>query len=178
MRLDLDVRRVWRCPECGIERRSSGDRTVMACHVCKSSQLMSLVDPQRASRSIAPPLDLVIGLHPDDVDVPPLEPLETAPETVESTTEPVALSDAQESVTTETAPPPDTARQKPDSGKRSDRKKGRRRSRQKSGKQSQTSPAPAQSESSDPETSSPVSSPSSSKASPSDSFGSGLEDTK
>jgi len=48
VRLDLDVRRVWKCPACQLVRRVSGDLTAIRCH-CAGEPWMQLVD-ERTSR--------------------------------------------------------------------------------------------------------------------------------
>lgn len=46
-RNDLDVRRLWRCPSCGNERRLAGDVTTVACHCGSRPTLMELIESQR-----------------------------------------------------------------------------------------------------------------------------------
>ncbi len=46
-RNDLDVRRLWRCPSCGNERKLAGDVTTVACHCGSRPTLMELIEPQR-----------------------------------------------------------------------------------------------------------------------------------
>jgi type IV secretory pathway VirB10-like protein len=75
MRLDLDVRRRWRCPACGTERHTPGQVTFVRCHFCKDHPAMSLVEQPRPLREPSPPLDLIIDLHPDDVDAPAFVPV-------------------------------------------------------------------------------------------------------
>jgi hypothetical protein len=48
-RNDLDVRRLWRCPSCGTERKIAGDVTTVACHCGSRPTLMELIEPQRRS---------------------------------------------------------------------------------------------------------------------------------
>lgn len=166
MRLDLDVRRHWRCGVCGAERRTPGKRTVVTCHVCKDDKLMSLVEPQRPPRAIPEPLDMLIDLHPDDVDVPAVTEVESAP-IVE---EPTVQKETSESPAAELAEA--TAPQKSKRKKRPDRKRSRRRTRSKSQEHES-----ATDEASDKNPPSPQSSPrktSSPSPPPSDSFGDGL----
>lgn len=40
IRLDLDVRRVWRCPQCGKQRRVGGEVTTVTCTCGKPMQLV------------------------------------------------------------------------------------------------------------------------------------------
>jgi hypothetical protein len=74
MRLDLDVRRHWQCPACGTERHTPGKVTFVRCHFCKDHPAMQLVEHQRPLRDPPPPLDLIIDLHPEDVDAPAFVP--------------------------------------------------------------------------------------------------------
>ncbi len=64
LRLHLDVRRLWRCPECGYERRTSGTHTSLRCEECTSAAQMKLVEAQRPERPPPRPLDLVIEYDP------------------------------------------------------------------------------------------------------------------
>jgi type IV secretory pathway VirB10-like protein len=75
MRIDLDVRRHWRCPGCGTERHTPGQVTFVRCHFCKDHPAMSLLEQPRPLREPSPPLDLIIDLHPDDVDAPAFVPV-------------------------------------------------------------------------------------------------------
>jgi hypothetical protein len=52
-RLDLDVRRVWRCPRCGKERRLGGEVTAVTC-IC--GQSMNLVEERRPRGHTVQPL--------------------------------------------------------------------------------------------------------------------------
>ncbi|MCA9076357.1 MAG: hypothetical protein KDA93_15115 [Planctomycetaceae bacterium] len=124
MRLDLDVRRRWRCADCGAERRASGDRTVVTCHVCGDGKRMSLIEPRRPVRTLAEPLDLVVELHPDDVALPAAPVIEVEPVVEEPMTEVEALESPME---LEESPAP----QSPPKQRRADRKRNRRRSRKK-----------------------------------------------
>ena len=51
-RLDLDVRRVWRCPQCGKERRLGGEVTAVACACGKAMQIAG--EPRPHGRSMQP----------------------------------------------------------------------------------------------------------------------------
>jgi hypothetical protein len=46
-RNDLDVRRLWRCPSCGAERKLAGDVTTVACACGSRPTLMELIETQR-----------------------------------------------------------------------------------------------------------------------------------
>jgi hypothetical protein len=50
MRLDLDVRRVWRCPQCGKQRRLGGEATTATCTCGARMQLAE----ERHSRFLLP----------------------------------------------------------------------------------------------------------------------------
>lgn len=45
-----DIRRHWRCPECGVERKAPASVTVLRCGCAKSQPFMKLVEPQRVVR--------------------------------------------------------------------------------------------------------------------------------
>ncbi len=47
MRLDLDIRRVWRCPACGREMRSEGKEVGRMCGCTKEGVAMRLVELPR-----------------------------------------------------------------------------------------------------------------------------------
>ena len=51
MRHKLDVRRLWRCPRCGAERRLPADVTTVHC-VCGEAPFMQIVEPTRRVRPI------------------------------------------------------------------------------------------------------------------------------
>jgi hypothetical protein len=107
MRLDLDVRRHWQCPACGTERHTSGQVTFVRCHFCKDHRAMSLIEQPRPPRTPSPPLDLIIDLHPDDVDAPAFvpfhlrepEPAATAETIAEILTEPPVDADRASELT-------------------------------------------------------------------------------
>jgi hypothetical protein len=63
LRLDLDVRRVWQCPQCGRERKAGGEVTALRCRCTADGVLMRLVHEPRSGRGNRP--------HPPDVHVPP-----------------------------------------------------------------------------------------------------------
>ncbi len=56
LRLDLDVRRTWRCPACGAERRTQGDVAQMRCG-CSDAPLMRYVETARPRRPDPKPHD-------------------------------------------------------------------------------------------------------------------------
>src|SRR5690606_4674973 len=96
------------------------------CRACPEQPLMSLVERPRVRRVIPPPLDLVIPLHPDDVDVPPFIPSDDspAPSDDQIITAPAVL-EAQ-------AEPAQTQPGEKENPSRSGKRQGRRRSRRKS----------------------------------------------
>ncbi len=59
IRLKYDVRRHWKCPECGAERRVSATETAIRC-VCSSGVQMKLVETQRYVRATPEPIDFVL----------------------------------------------------------------------------------------------------------------------
>jgi hypothetical protein len=123
MRLDLDVRRVWRCPACGHERRTSGDRTMVPCTACPERPLMSLVERKRTPRPLRPLPDVLIAFDPAAGDLPPLDSAAAPPETAIVLPEQEA---AGQEASRETTPPAELTEGQPK------RKQRRRRSRRKS----------------------------------------------
>jgi hypothetical protein len=55
MRLDLDVRRVWRCPACGRETRSEGQVVMRLCGCTKEGVAMRLVELPRPKPTVRLP---------------------------------------------------------------------------------------------------------------------------
>jgi hypothetical protein len=89
MRLDLDVRRVWRCPSCGRETRSEGQAVSRVCGCTKEGVAMQLVERPRPKPTIrlpeSPAADPDIPVLPDfptDIPVNPVvkRPLAENPE--------------------------------------------------------------------------------------------------
>ncbi|MFG0333599.1 MAG: hypothetical protein ACF8TS_09580 [Maioricimonas sp. JB049] len=68
LRLDLEVRRLWRCPKCGFERRVPARQVTVTCGCTDSGTFMQLIEPKRAVRAEPPPLDLFL-----DIDLGPSE---------------------------------------------------------------------------------------------------------
>ncbi|MGE0378051.1 MAG: hypothetical protein AB7Q45_21785 [Planctomycetaceae bacterium] len=138
MRLDYDVRRAWRCAVCGAERRTLGDQTAVRCAACADHPLMTLAERVPASRPASRRLDMVIGLHPDDVGSPPYVPAHLRSATVEA--EPVPQAAAAEPQPIADAPSP-SAR---DAGRaeRAEGRPSRRRSRRR-GSEREPPPPPA-----------------------------------
>jgi hypothetical protein len=65
MRLELDVRRIWRCPACGREARSEGGVVAKVCGCTKDGVAMRLVELPRPKPTVWQP-------KPDDPDIPEL----------------------------------------------------------------------------------------------------------
>jgi hypothetical protein len=65
MRLELDVRRVWRCPACSREARSEGGVVAKICGCTKEGVAMRLVELPRPKPTVWQP-------KPDDPDIPEL----------------------------------------------------------------------------------------------------------
>ncbi|MBX3440212.1 MAG: hypothetical protein KF861_22170, partial [Planctomycetaceae bacterium] len=126
MRVDFDVRRCWRCTTCGSERRTWGDQTAVCCAVCPDGPLMTLVEIPRIKRGNSHKLDLIVSLHPDDVNCPPYIPpqLDAAAMTVAvvETTTVVAVT-----VESPMAPAAATAQAANEGGRPSQKRQGRRR---------------------------------------------------
>ena len=67
LRIELDVRRTWRCPRCGGERRAGAHVTSLTCSCAPDKPQMQLVEGQRRVRPEPKPLDLVLNI---DLDAP------------------------------------------------------------------------------------------------------------
>ena len=83
LRLDLDVRRRWRCPLCGVERRTEGDVTQIRCVCTSDGVLMQLASVARPPRPQPKPHDPYM-----DVDSFGDDPEEPAGETAVVSTPP------------------------------------------------------------------------------------------
>jgi hypothetical protein len=90
MRLDLDIRRVWRCPACGREARSEGQIVTRFCGCTKEGIAMRLVEVPRPMPTVRIPQP---SEHDPDIpeladfptDIPVNPPPQRVPtETVES----------------------------------------------------------------------------------------------
>lgn len=66
VRLNLDVRRLWRCPQCGYERRLPADQTAVHCHCSDSKPFMQLVEERRAARPVPEILPPYFEYEEDD----------------------------------------------------------------------------------------------------------------
>jgi hypothetical protein len=62
-RLNLDVRRVWRCPKCGRERRLLGDVVALRCGCVEEGVCMQIVSEPRRRR---PPDPLPVVMTNDE----------------------------------------------------------------------------------------------------------------
>ncbi|SFI04861.1 hypothetical protein [Planctomicrobium piriforme] len=74
VRIKYDVRRLWRCPACGKERKVPATETSVRCNCSSAPPLMKLIELQRYARAAAPPLDLVVreeDLLPDNFGAEP-----------------------------------------------------------------------------------------------------------
>ena len=58
VRIKSDMRRLWRCPKCGYERRAHADHTSMRCHCDDDGPFMKLIEQQRFVRPEPEELDL------------------------------------------------------------------------------------------------------------------------
>jgi hypothetical protein len=75
LRIDLDVRRHWRCPRCSRERRAAANVTSVTCGCVPDNPQMQLVEAQRRVRPEPQPLDLVLNI---DLDAPDPEAADAA----------------------------------------------------------------------------------------------------
>lgn len=89
LRLDLDVRRMWRCPRCGRERRADASVTALTCGCAPDHPRMQLVEIQRRVRPEPKPLDLVLNI---DLDAPEEESRDESPDPVVIASEPMPAS--------------------------------------------------------------------------------------
>jgi hypothetical protein len=81
LRLKYDVRRLWRCPVCGYERRAPAMEVVVRCHCNHEEPWMKLVEPKRQVRPPARPHDpyIEVASPPDEPEPQPAEIPETEP---------------------------------------------------------------------------------------------------
>ncbi|REJ70937.1 MAG: hypothetical protein DWQ34_23735 [Planctomycetota bacterium] len=148
MRLDYDMRRTWRCPACGSERKAGGRVTSLPCRCSGDEVWMKLIEVRRWRPPDPKPIDPYVDFEfseeeaapepkPAPIVTPPEEPQDNvvAPSPAsESPAESEAVEPSPAVETNETPPeqsPVSTSgetAQEPDSGKRN-RKKRRGRSR-------------------------------------------------
>jgi hypothetical protein len=77
-KLSGDVRRTWRCPRCGRERKLDGDVTTLQCG-CEEGTWMQIVRERTMSpRPLQRPSD--VERHPIDFGIEPSPPQATKPE--------------------------------------------------------------------------------------------------
>jgi hypothetical protein len=67
MRLGLDVRRLWQCPQCGAQRKLPADVTSVRCSACSAAPFMQIVEPPRRPRLAPKPLNPFLTI---DLDTP------------------------------------------------------------------------------------------------------------
>jgi len=126
MRLGLDVRRSWRCPQCGAERKQPADVTSVRCSACSAAPFMQIVEPQRRPRPTPKPLNPFITI---DLDTPEEGESRSAVATVIVTETVVEGAIVQES-----AAPTAPNQQGGPPQKRNDRRNKPRRQRDRQGK--------------------------------------------
>lgn len=117
LRIDLDVRRIWRCPRCGRVARTSGGVTAQRCRCVDNGTWMQLQQPVKRE-PFRPPPRAPEDREPDEAEEPEQladEPAETAAVSegasgasmevvvVEASTELIAT--VEEVATPEAAPP-------------------------------------------------------------------------
>ncbi|MCA9044625.1 MAG: hypothetical protein KDA69_09920 [Planctomycetaceae bacterium] len=90
LRVLCDVRRTWKCPQCGYVRRVSAEEASVRCHCKGGETLMVLQEEQRRHRPVVSPLDLFWEIAPGEIELPPYVPIERktesppVPDSVES----------------------------------------------------------------------------------------------
>ena len=107
-----DVRRTWRCPKCGVQRKFSGDVTALRCG-CQAAEWMQIV----VERTNAPrPFQEVsdVERHPIDFGIEPKPPAPKKPEATiiksaispdtETAVDSATLTEAESSKPKEVAP--------------------------------------------------------------------------
>lgn len=99
IRQRYDIRRLWRCPECGYERRAPASVTSLRCHCRSEAPLMRLIEGQRLVRPPAEPLDPYINADAYPDDAPSAESVDAAnlvdtADTVEEFIEEQAVADS------------------------------------------------------------------------------------
>jgi hypothetical protein len=86
LRVDLDVRRTWRCPRCSRERRATAVVTSLTCSCSPDNPRMQLVESQRRVRPEPKPLDLVLNI---DLDAPDPDSSDVSSDAVPIESDPV-----------------------------------------------------------------------------------------
>jgi hypothetical protein len=141
---------------------------------------MTLIEPERPDRKPAEPLDLVIELHPDDVDAPAFVPphlrepdeAETPPAENESTATEPETATSLEKPKSEESPPAPTADTQEESGtsneERNPRRKKNRRKKRRLRKNNESAEGGSDTAKDEPASPTPAAN---------DSFGAGLDTT-
>ena len=145
MKISFDVRRVWKCPECGFQAKLPGNRVAGRCPHCSDAVWMKLVEKQRKERVYSVPHATDIEI--DDLDdeeqatasppeVESAEPSEVVEETVvpHDVAVPEATANATEdsTLTSETAVDPPAADAPSNAPAKKRKKRNRRRRRRNS----------------------------------------------
>ena len=73
-----DVRRTWRCPKCGLERKLSGDVTTLICRCHDGTWMQIVAERTNAPRPLQRPSD--IERRPIDFGIEPPAPPAARPE--------------------------------------------------------------------------------------------------
>ena len=87
MRIDLDVRRVWKCPQCGGRRKTAGAVTSLRCTCRPQGVLMQLQEQRREVKKFPYPADEPTDtidtdtLDSDRVEVEPTDADSSQPDT-------------------------------------------------------------------------------------------------
>ncbi len=97
LRASVDVRRTWRCPVCGYERRADGRLTSIRCQ-CAGSPFMQLADEPRFRRLQNRPVNTYVNA--DDLLGPPDPAPQAPPSTDSAPVSPAAESIAAEPIST------------------------------------------------------------------------------
>lgn len=88
VRIQYDMRRLWKCPKCGYERRAHAHQTTLRCHCESDGPFMKLVESQRLVRPEPEELDLYFefdGDLPSDAAQPNQEASKDSPDAAEAT---------------------------------------------------------------------------------------------
>ena len=123
IRIQNDIRRTWRCPVCGYERRAHANQTTIRCHCQKAGPFMKLVEEKRKPRPEPAELPPYFEYAEEDVSTSGQEASssddssqtklnETTPKveasTPETTLESNAPSTPQGETTSSSQPPPES----------------------------------------------------------------------
>lgn len=80
LRTSYDVRRLWKCPECGKTRRSQGRVTAMVCSCQSEPVFMNLVEQQRPHRASAESMTLYLEFTEEELAAVTLKPPKPRPQ--------------------------------------------------------------------------------------------------